>query len=159
MARPNAGRRRSVQSAESPNEQQHGNRHAKKPEQCITTHNDLHCVVGAITRHRNQGSDGVAASGGPCYSFGPIPAATGHDTYLILERLEAARLEGWPQAPSVGPSFETRSFGPLLRMRDERDGARGAAWKSSSSSSSTASRSARSTASSPSAIRWCSASS
>src|SRR5688500_14361569 len=31
------------------------------------------------------------------------------------EPCEAWRLEGWPQVPSLPPSFETRSCGPLLR--------------------------------------------
>src|SRR5262245_11637686 len=37
---------------------------------------------------------------------------------LILRRPRSGRLEGWPVAlHRLRPSFETRSFGPLLRMR------------------------------------------
>jgi len=36
---------------------------------------------------------------------------------LILRSARSARLEGWRQAPSLPPSFETARFAGLLRMR------------------------------------------
>jgi len=49
-------------------------------------------------------------------------AFTAEDFHLILlAGLPAHRLEGWPQASRCPPSsFETRSFGSLLRMRAQK---------------------------------------
>jgi hypothetical protein len=45
-----------------------------------------------------------------------------HTLGVILRssaRLRAERLEGWPRASGLLPSFETRAFGALLRMTVE----------------------------------------
>jgi hypothetical protein len=36
---------------------------------------------------------------------------------LTLRRARSARLEGWAKGTFCGPPFETRSCGPLLRVR------------------------------------------
>jgi hypothetical protein len=38
---------------------------------------------------------------------------------LILRRPQRGRLEGWPRAHVLYPSFETHRFAMLLRMRSE----------------------------------------
>src|SRR5262249_29035124 len=125
-----------MKPSETPDQQQNRDRHAKKPQQQITSHFHLRPVIGLLTHARNFGS-------WPSRPTQPL-LPTGHAD------------EGLPPLLVVRPPGRAS---PVAGSWGDASALGARAWKSSPSSSSTASRSVRSTVSLPSATRWYSASS